>query len=149
MCFLACTAASSMRGCSKGGVAIQTASISDEASSISNSVNFFVPWLLMMVSDLSNWSGNLSQSAVIRARGSAFTMLASYEPRPPHPISPTEIWELACDPRTACGATMVNVAAAPVRNLRRDVASFMTCLDALHYKPLQSPKLPPPGYMTQ
>ena len=59
----------------------------------------------------SNWSVNRSQIAVMRARGSAWTMLASYEPRLPTPITPTEIWELACVPRTDCGATMVKAVA--------------------------------------
>ena len=67
---------------------------------------------LMVVSDLSNWSGNLSQSAITLARGSACTMLASYEPRPPQPIRPTAICELACEPLTDCGATIVKAPAA-------------------------------------
>src|SRR5690242_953495 len=79
----------------------------------------------MVVSDLSKRSGNLSHNAVMRARGSALTMLASYEPRLPEPIRPTDTWEFACDPRTDCGAMIENVpaaAAAPERRkLRRDV----------------------------
>jgi hypothetical protein len=33
-------------------------------------------------------------------------MDASNEPRSPDPIRPTEIFELACDPRTTAGGTM-------------------------------------------
>src|SRR5438045_4227317 len=122
-------AASNMRGCSNGGVAIHTASISGPASTFSTSLYLPVFCDLMVVSDLSNWSGNLSQSAITRARGSACTMLASYEPRPPQPIRPTAICELACEPLTDCGATIVKApaaVAAPDRNLRR-VSVFMMC----------------------
>jgi len=61
------------------------------------------------------------------ARGSALAMLASYEPRLPQPIRPTAICELACEPRTDCGATIVNApaaAAAPERNWRRVLLDF-------------------------
>src|SRR5690349_2195392 len=121
-------AASSMRGCSKGGVTMKTASISGAPRSFSKSVYLRVFCDLMVVSDLSNWSGNLSQSAMTRARGSACTMLASYEPRPPQPTRPTAIWELAWDPHTDCGATIVKApaaAAAPEKNWRRVELDFI------------------------
>ena len=83
-----------MRGCSNTGVAMITASTS-EASSFSKF------WYASGFSALIFWmpaaifSSKMSHRAVIRARGSALTKVASYVPRLPTPISPTEIFELA------------------------------------------------------
>src|SRR5262249_51485328 len=103
-------------------------SISAAASSFSKSLYFRVFCDLIVDSDLSYWSGNRSHSAITLARGSAFAMLASYEPRPPQPTRPTAICELACEPRTDWGDTIEKgraAAAAPERKLRRVVSGFI------------------------
>src|SRR5258708_1153217 len=72
-------------------------------------------------------SSNRSQRAVMRARGSAWTICESYDPRPPDPMRPTEIFELAWYVLAVCGAMIANVAAPaalPERKVRRDTGGF-------------------------
>src|SRR5579862_1639037 len=72
-------------------------------------------------------SSNRSQSAVTWARGSAWKMAASYDPRPPTPSRPTATLELACEPLTDSGRTMLKAAAAalpPCRKRLREGAGF-------------------------
>src|SRR5258708_33922338 len=72
-------------------------------------------------------SSNRSQRAVMRARGSAWTICESYDPRPPDPMRPTEIFELAWYVLAVCGAMMANVAAPaelPERKVRRDSGGY-------------------------
>src|SRR5579885_629897 len=116
-----------MRGCSNGGVAIMTASISGALSSFSKSLYVLGFCSFRAAVAFSMRSSNRSHSAETRARGSPLTMVASYVPRPPEPISPTLIFELACEPRTAWGATIVNVVAAaePMKSLRETKESAM------------------------
>ena len=71
MCFFAATAASSMRGCSKGGVAIITASISGAASSFSKSLYFFGILELEFRGRLFHAIVEQIANALTRARGSA------------------------------------------------------------------------------